>query len=103
MTTQQNPTKINLVESWLDFELSCPGFRKADALRDLNEALGKNYDMNRLNKWQRGDEAVPQPVQNHMLELSIQHILIKSGGSAWDFTDDQLNMIAKMLTPPERR
>lgn len=102
MTTHKNTTKINLIESWIAAETSITGFLKRHALQDLNKELGKNYDMNRLNKWQRGDEAIPQPVQNYMMINSILYALQQNGAQSYDFTDDQLNMIAKMLTPPDR-
>jgi hypothetical protein len=103
MTTNKKSTKINLIETWIDAAKNyVPGYAVRDALADLNEALGKNYNTNQLGKWRRGDEAVPQQVQDYMLKDVIYHVLLNND-IVMSPDDARLDSIAAALIPPVRR
>jgi len=102
MTINKKSTKINLIETWITAAKNhVHGYGVKDALGELNQTLGKNYDINRLGKWRRGYEAVPQPVQDYMLRDVIYDVLADAGlVTAPD--EVMLDRIAAMLTPPVR-
>lgn len=95
MTTKP---KHGLVHSWLATELSVPGVRKSDALRDLNGELGTAYSLSRLGEWANGVRSVPDPVRQYMLRASISHVLHTHGRlNTLYLTDKQLDAIADAL------
>lgn len=96
-------SKRNLIESWLAAAL-IPGMSVAQALRDLNEELGTRYAPQEFYKWRRGDKSVPGPVQDTMLRAAISHAVREAlGVNTLLCTDKQLDRLAEMLSPPERR
>lgn len=95
-------TPLNLVETWLSAEL-IPGMTIAQAGRDINEHLGSNHSPQRINEWRRGDRPIPQPVQDYMLSVSIAHAVRTALNiNTLACTDEQLDALASMLTPPRR-
>lgn len=92
----------NLIETWVtSAKTHTPGYGVRDALADLNTALDKNYDMNVIGKWRRGDKPMPQPVQDYMLRDVIYDVL-HDAGLVTVPDDTLLDSIAAMLTPPKR-
>lgn len=90
----------SLIDSWLATELSIPGTRRADALRSLNEALGRRYTNQRLNEWLRGDRIPAADAMRYMIEVCIEHVLAQERIVIMD--DDALDRIARRLSPPVR-
>lgn len=94
----------NIIETWLAVELCIPGMTVAQAVRDLNEELGTRHEPQRLYKWRRGDESIPQPVQDYMLRVAVCHAVREALGiNTLLMTDEQLDTLAAMLTPPKRK
>lgn len=92
----------NLIETWVNSAKNhVTGYKVRDALAELNDALGKNYNTNQLGKWRRGVESIPQPAQDYMLRDVIYDVL-RGEGLVTLPDDDQLDRIAAMLTPPKR-
>lgn len=57
---------MGLVKSWLETYAE-EGKLKAEALRDLNEALGRKYAHNTLSRWERGEREPDRAARHHML------------------------------------
>lgn len=93
--------RLNLIESYLAVVL-VPGMTVVQAVRDLNDELGANYDPQVFYKWRRGDRAIPQPVQDYMLCTAVCHALHAEGIDTLALSDDALDRIAARLTPPLR-
>lgn len=74
----------------------------AQAIRDLNEELGTRYTPQDFGKWRRGNRPIPQPVQTHLMRISIASaISAEIGAVTLIFNDDALDRIADRLTPPK--
>lgn len=94
---------LNLIESWLAVELCIPDMTVAQAMRDLNEALGTSHSPQRFYEWRRGDRPIPHPVHDYMLRVSIAHAVRTAINiNTLACTDAQLDALAAMLTPPRR-
>jgi hypothetical protein len=94
----ERPT--NLVECWL--QAATPnGERHADALAQLNAALGTRHRLNRLYEWRAGTYPVPAPVQVYMLRATLVDSIRAEGGTVPDdagaFTD---RLLPRLLPPP---
>jgi hypothetical protein len=61
---------MSLLEVWVAAETATPGRTVADALREMNAALGRRYTSSHVSRWRRGLE-VPKPeVVRYMMEVS---------------------------------
>jgi hypothetical protein len=65
----------------------------------VNADLGASYTTNDLGKWRRGDRPIPQPVQDWMLRMCLAHAIRQCGGVP-PGSDEQLDLLARMLCPP---
>lgn len=88
---------MSLIDSWLAVEL-IPGKTKADALREMNAALGTQYRSNRLYEWLTGKRPIPDPVRDYMMRVSIEHVLYRNGVPALSLSDAQAEKIVDDLT-----
>lgn len=93
----------NLIETWLEVECVC-GLPVAQAIRDLNNVLNTHYTPQDFYKWRRGDRSVPQKVQDYMRRVAVSHALYKALGiNTLLFSDEQLDRLIDLLSPPKRR
>ena len=95
--------KTNLIESWLSVVL-VPGMSIAQAIRDLNAALGTRYTPQDFGKWRRADRPIPQPVTDHMMRYALSYAVRAEFKNSMLILDDSAYIrIAARLTPPKSR
>ena len=85
-----------IIDAWLAVDI-IPGRNQADALRDLNEALGTRYTDSRLGEWRNERRTMPNSVRAHMLAIGIERLLRAHGLDPHDATDEQLDALAVAL------
>jgi hypothetical protein len=71
-----------LVASWVEAEREYHGNRQAQALRELNEALGLSIRHSRVAEWRRGVYVPSQEVISQMLHRALPWLLEQSGIAA---------------------
>lgn len=69
----------NLITTWLAVETAMPGRTMADALRDMNQALGRDYRQSRLREWERGERLPDVYAMEYMVSRIIVPILLDEG------------------------
>ena len=102
----QGPKGPDLVSSVMQTIMSVPGHTTRSAssaiVESINADLETDYSTNDLGKWRRADRTIPQPVQDWMLRVCISHAIESCGGKAPN-DDAELDRLAAMLCPPQRR
>jgi len=93
--------KTNLIESWLAVVL-VPGMTIAQAIRDLNAALGTRYTPQDFGKWRRAARPIPQHVTDHMLLKTTDWAVSQEIMPDLCLHTEAMNRIAARLTPPKR-
>jgi hypothetical protein len=92
----------NLIDLWLAVETSIPGYTIADALRDLNDECGTRYGHNKVSEWRRGVRQPGAAAQAYMRRVVIARALREALDASLDgYTDEQLDRLAALLSPPE--
>ena len=81
----------DLVSAWISLSTS-DGRSLVGVAAALSTQSGHSYDSNRLLKWRRGEERVPLPAEQIMRRDLLAYLL----------GDDAGNVIAAVLTPPQR-
>lgn len=94
----------NLIECWLSLETTIPGRTQAQALRDMARATGGAVvTHSRLGQWRRG-ERTPSPAQcRYMTRVCLVLVALRWLPADAVATLGDLDAVARMLTPPDRR
>lgn len=87
-----------LIDTWIAAETSIRGRNAADALADLNAALGTRYTHSHLSRWRAGKQYPSARTRQYMLRVSITEALQRCGISVLSLTDEQLDALADALT-----
>ena len=93
----------NLIDAWLANDLSTPGRRQADAIRDLNEALGTRYTASRIGQFRRGERVPSARAMGYMARAAVSWVLLQEGIKTTRLSDETLDRIADRLSVPCRK
>lgn len=88
---------MNIIESWLATETTAGGRSAADALRDLNAALGRRYTHSHLSRWRRGVETPKADVLRYMAEISAEDAVREIFGITP--SDEEITSLVDRMTP----
>lgn len=87
----------NLITTWLEVETREPGRTMADALRDMNKALKRQYQQSKLRKWERGELLPDNLAIDYMLSRIAPVLLLDEG-----LSKAKASRIAAKLALPRR-
>lgn len=82
--------------AWIESRAAA-GLSKAEALRQLNAALGTHYRQSRLYEWIAGIYSPERPVRLYMLRQALPHILRTTGVDISALTPKQIERLAERL------
>lgn len=91
----------NLIQIWLTVELKVNGKILAEAITDLNQALGTAYTHSRVREWEENrngrGERLPRSVRAYMLKIGIP-LILKNAGLKVELTTRQINLLAEQCS-----
>ena len=87
----------NLVQSWVKLETTVLGNTLAQALRELNEALGTIYTHSRIGEFSdnrngRGTRLPPE-IRSYMLKKVLAHVLAENSIDVSGLSKSKINKI----------
>lgn len=89
---------MTLIDTWIAAETSIPGRNAADALADMNSALGTRYSHSHLSRWRAGIQHPSAAARQYMLRVAITEALQRAGIDALRLSDEQLDALADALS-----
>ncbi len=69
---------MNIVRAWLQIA-SADGMKQADAIRALNERLGKSYTSSRINEWLDGRRRPTDDTHRFLASLVLDAVIKRPG------------------------
>lgn len=99
-------TDKNLIEAWITVSRVIEGRTLTDAIRDMNKATGKSFDISRVSEWRcrKAIKRTPPPEAIRYMAEDVAAYAVKSalGLDPAEFTGQQLQALAHLFTPPPR-
>lgn len=96
----------NLIDAWITVSRIIQGRTLTDAIRDLNAATGKSFDLSRVSEWRchKSIKRCPPPEAIRYMAQDVAAYAVQSvlGLDPSRFTDEQLLDLAYIFTPPPR-